>query len=245
MISKLSSFAGPITSSSPVGIVKRGLIAYLDASNPNSYSGSGTTWKDLSGKSADGTINNLSGGNITWVSDGLKSYFNWASASPSNYISSILAQNYLDVTIVFTPDFTLNNEAALVGLIGSSNNTTNNDKSLRFNTANGTGPWKTINTDNTDGWASSTTTYYINGASSTTSVNLASGWNIFGGTRTNTSTGAFAGNWSYFLGTSGFSSQSPYREFRGKIALVCLYNRSLSKEEQAQNYNALRSRFGV
>jgi len=241
----MSSLAGPLTPQSPIGIVKRGLAAYLDASNLNSYSGSGTTWKDLSGKGADGTINNLGAGNITWVSDGLKSYFNWASASPNNYVSSTATQNYLDVTIVFSPDFTLTNDAELVGLIGSSNNTTNNDKSLRFNTVNGTGPWKTINPDNTDGWASTATTYYINGASSTTGVNLASGWNILGGARTNTSTGAFAGNWSYFLGTSGYNSQSPYREFRGKIALICLYNRALSKEEQIQNYNALRSRFGI
>jgi hypothetical protein len=245
MLGRMQSFAGSLSSRSPVGIVKRGLVAYLDASDPNSYSGSGTTWKDLSGVGANGTINNLGTGNITWVSDGLKSYFNWASASPSNYVSSTTLQNYLDLTIVFSPDFTLTNDAQLVGLIGSSNNTTSSDKSLRFNTVNGTGPWKTINPDNADAWASTSTTFYVNGTPSTTSANLATGWNIFGGTRTNTTNGAFASPWAYYLGTEGYASQSPYREFRGKIALICLYNRGLSAAEQTQNFNALRPRFGL
>lgn len=40
------------------GIVTDGLKLYLDASNPASYPGSGTTWNDLSGNSNNGTMVN-------------------------------------------------------------------------------------------------------------------------------------------------------------------------------------------
>ena len=39
-------------------IVTDGLVLYLDAANPKSYPGSGTTWKDLSGNGNDGTLVN-------------------------------------------------------------------------------------------------------------------------------------------------------------------------------------------
>lgn len=47
-----------------------GLSLYLDAGNPNSYPGSGTTWYDLSTNSA-----NVSTGSMTYVNAGLTSSF--------------------------------------------------------------------------------------------------------------------------------------------------------------------------
>lgn len=46
-----SSVGGSINS-----IITNGLKMYLDASNPDSYSGSGTLWKDLSGNNFHGTL---------------------------------------------------------------------------------------------------------------------------------------------------------------------------------------------
>ena len=42
-------------------IVRDNLILYVDAGNVKSYSGSGTTWKDLSGNGHDGTLVNGTG----------------------------------------------------------------------------------------------------------------------------------------------------------------------------------------
>lgn len=39
-------------------IVRNGLVLHLDAANPKSYPGSGTTWFDLSGNGNDGTLVN-------------------------------------------------------------------------------------------------------------------------------------------------------------------------------------------
>ena len=37
-------------------IVRDNIVQYLDAANTKSYSGSGTTWADVSGNSRDGTL---------------------------------------------------------------------------------------------------------------------------------------------------------------------------------------------
>jgi hypothetical protein len=69
---------------------------------------------------------------------------------------------------------------------------------------------------------------------------LVSGWNIFGGYRTNQGVN-FPVNFSYFLGSSGY----PARGFQGKIAAVYMYNRQLTASEQLQNFNALRGRYSI
>jgi len=229
-------------------LVTNGLIAYIDAGRgsylPASSSGTNTTFiRDLTGgQKADAVLN----GTVQWVSNGagnIASYWWWPRSSAADYISSTLAQNYLDFTIVFQPDFTLTTDGSgLVGLIATSNDTTSSDKSLRFLGANGTGPWTLRNPDNTDGWASSATTYYINGVASTTDgAALSAGWNILGGLRTNTTNGAFASNFAYFLGTEGYGGA--VRDFRGNIAAVAFYNRQLSATEQLQNYTYFASRY--
>ena len=220
-------------------IVTSGLSAMLDAGYIPSYPESGTTVYDLSGNNANGTLI----GTVTWVSSGTtgsQSYFNFATASNSNYISSSVSQSYLDCTVVLMPDFSLNSVSNLSGLIATSSPATSSDKSLRFAGVNGVGPWSMVtrNPGDANDWAYPTaTTFYVNGAASNV---LNSGWNVFGGFRTNT---GFPSTFPYFIGSGGYALDN--RGFQGKIAVVLLYNRQLSAAEQLQNYNALRSRFGL
>jgi len=216
-------------------LVTDGLILALNAADKNSYPGSGNTWYDLSGNNAHGGIT----GSVAFVNSGSQSYFNFATAGDSNYISSSVSQNYLDVTVVFQPDFTLVANSNLTGLISDSNNSASIDDSLRFGSANGTGPWDISNPGDVNNWASGTaTTYYRNGTVANT---LVAGWNIFGGYRTNQSPTYFPPNFTYYLGASGW----PGRGFQGKLACVYMYNRQLTAAEQLQNYNVLKSRFGL
>ena len=218
-------------------IVTSGLIAALDASYVASYPTTGNTIYDISGQGADGTLN----GTVAWVSSGSQSYFNFPTSGLGNYISSTVSQAYFDCTIVMMPDFSTNNDAQLAGLIATTTPAVSGDKSLRFAVVNGTGPWSLATRNPGDGndWANpSATTYYVNGSASNV---LVSGWNIFGGYRTNTT--GFPATFPYFLGSGGYSSGN--RGFQGKIAVALLYNRQLSAAEQTQNYNALRSRFGL
>jgi len=219
------------------GIVTNGLIAALDASFVASYPTTGSIVYDISGQGADGTLN----GTVAWVSSGSQSYFNFATSGLGNYISSTISQAYFDCTIVLMPDFSTLNDAQLAGLIATTTPAVSGDKSLRFAVVNGTGPWSLATRNPGDGndWANpSATTYYVNGSASNV---LVSGWNIFGGYRTNTT--GFPATFPYFLGSGGYSSGN--RGFQGKIAVALLYNRQLSAAEQTQNYNALRGRFGL
>lgn len=220
-------------------IVTNGLILSIDASNANSYPGSGTRILDLSGRQAHGTIN----GTVSFVGAGVSSYWNFATASSANFISSTVSQPYVDCTIVFQPDFTLNSNAALVGLIAASNDATGTDKSMRFKNANGTGPWQVIGSSgsNTDDWGNPSTTYYINGSAVADGASLNTGWNILGAYRSNQT--LFPSSFSYFLGTEGFTSA--VRDFQGRIAICLMYNRQLSAREHAKNYAAFKGRFGL
>jgi len=220
-------------------VVTNGLIMAIDASNPRSYPGSGTAIFDLTDKGANGTIN----GTVPFVGAGSSSYWNFATAASTKFISSTLSQQYLDCTIVFYPDFVLNSNAGLVGLIAASNDTTNTDKSMRFKNANGTGPWQVIASSgiNADDWGNPGTTYYVNGSAVADGASLVNGWNILGAYRTNQTT--FPASFTYFLGTEGYSGA--VRDFQGRIAMCLLYNRQLSAAEHAKNYNALKSRFGL
>jgi hypothetical protein len=218
-------------------IVTSGLICCLDASNIKSYSGTGTTINDISGKGAHGTLN----GSVAWVNGGAASYFNFAAASNSNYIGSSLSQTYLDMTIVFMPDLTYSGQANIVGLIGSGTPSSNTDDSLRFIT-NGSS-WNLIgrNPGDQNDWAyPSGTTYYVNGQGGSSGA-LVSGWNVFGGYRTNQSSFNSGNSFPYFLGSSAYTGRS----FQGRIAVALLYNRQLSASEQTQNFNAFRGRFGL
>jgi hypothetical protein len=153
-----------------------------------------------------------------------------------DYMSSTTSRKYLDITIVFRPDFSA--VTSIAGIIGGA---FSGDKSLRFQGVDGTGPWSvaTRNPGDANDWAGiagGATTYYVNGSVSNT---LVSGWNIFGGYRTNQTT--FPLEFPYHLGTSSY----PGRYFKGQIAVVLMYDRRLTQAEQLQNFNALRERFGI
>lgn len=219
--------------SSGLNIVTSGLSAYLDASNAASYPGSGTTIYDLSGQGADGTMN----GTVSWVSSGQASYWSFTQGD-SNDISSSVTADYKDFTIVMEPDFSIN--SYWVGLIARSRANGYGDRSLRFYGGNSPGPWYIPNPGNNGDWCYQTSsTLYKNGVSTTSNLTISSGWNILGGGRTNLTD--FTSPFPYNLGTSGY----PGRNFQGKIAVALLYNRVLTQEEQLQNYNELRGRFGL
>jgi hypothetical protein len=217
----------------PPTIVTDGLVLHYDFSNPACYSGgtlTGTGITDLSTATNNGTIVNdvsaIVGGSDVYGND----FITWQTSAGDTYAGSSIqtaSQNtYNDFTIVFQPDFTAN---GIIGLFAVET-----DKSVRFG-ANGIGGWGIANPGNNDDWSANTpTTYYINGQVSNTPV---AGWNIMGGARNN--------SWNMpnglLIGTSDYTN----RHFQGKIALVLMYNRALTEQEQLQNYNSLKARFGL
>ena len=216
----------------PPTIITDGLVLHYDFSNPACYSGSttaGTNITDLSTASNTGTIINDYGA-IVGGSGGGNTFITWQTSAGGTYIGSsietTLQNTYTDFTIVFQPDFTA---SGMVGLFAVEA-----DKSVRFEASTST--WTVRNPGDGNDWANpGSTTYYINGQASNSAV---AGWNIMGGSRTNN---AWTMPNGLYIGTSNY----PNRHFQGQIALVLMYNRALTEEEQLQNYSALRARFGL
>ena len=215
----------------PPPIVTDGLVLHYDFSNPACYSGgtiNGTGITDLSTATNNGTIiNDYSA--IVSGTIGSNTYIGWQTNAGDGYVASSIhttSQNtYTDFTVVFQPDFTA---TGMVGLFAIEA-----DKSVRF-VASG-GVWTVNNPGDMNDWADDLTTYYINGQASNTPV---AGWNIMGGARNNN---AWTMPNGLYIGTSDY----PNRHFQGQIALVLMYNRALTEQEQLQNYTALKARFGL
>jgi hypothetical protein len=78
MFGSQNKFMAPVIPVQAPAIDTNGLVLYLDAANPASYSGTGTTWADLSGFGNSGTLvdgpsyDHSNGGTI--VFDGLDDY---------------------------------------------------------------------------------------------------------------------------------------------------------------------------
>jgi hypothetical protein len=223
----------PTTTPIPPSIVSNGLVLYYDFSDPISYSGSGVSVTDLSPSNNNGTVVN-DYGHISYVSSGSNSYFIWDSNAGGNggsnsFGSSIWttsANTYLDFTVILQPDFSMGGIGGILGFPG--------DKSLRVYSNS----WQFPNPGNNDDWANITpTTFYVNGQ---VSDQMVSGWNIIGGAKNNTNP-AFPNNNTLYVGTSGYDN----RNMQGKIAVVLMYNRTLTGQEQIQNYNFFKTRFGL
>jgi len=211
-------------------IITDGLVLHYDFSNTLCYNGiSGDlvppnyAVTDLSTANNTGSVH-ISDYSLTWTDAGSASYITWASRYyEDDYIGVTNQNTFADFTIVLEPDF---NGDGLRGLLALGS-----DSSLRVYNQY----WQLPNPGNGNDWSMDGTTYYVNGQSSN---QLVAGWNILGGAKANSN---MAGSTPLRIGTSWYTD----RGFQGKIALVLMYNRVLTEQEQLQNYNVLRARFGL
>ena len=207
-------------------VVNRGLAVLLDAADTASYSGTGTTWTDISGNGRNGTLQ----GSVSWVDQGSASYFDFSGAN-ADYINQTAGttQIYKDICIVFQrEDDDWNYLLA---------NSTTSDRSLRINGSN------LANPGSAGDWAptATATTYYVNGVADTNAVPVSQNqWYILGGENKNAT--LLGSAWNYHLGT-GYTQGN--RNLNGKIAFLALYTQPLTAAEHIHNYNALKHRFGV
>lgn len=214
----------------PSELVTDGLVLNLDAGDPRSYPGSGTTWTDLSGNGNNGTFgastaapiyNNANGGSL--VFDGTNDYVNRSpSVITGNQSFSWGAWIYPSTS--GTPVlFGLNSVGqAMVSFWDSSDNkvrvgTWGSDKLISGTTILPSTWGHTFWT-----WDGTTLISYTNG--------------VADGTTT-----GFTFNISSNNTTIGNAINAQY--FGGKISSVKIYNRALSAAEVAQNYDALKVRY--
>jgi len=212
-------------------ITTTGLVLALDAADKNSYPGSGTSWKDLSGNNNTGTLTNgptfsaANMGNI--VFDGTNDYIqcgnNTSIQLTIGTISAWMKTTTNDSTYraIISKQY---NYALFVrnGYLVTFDWGNSLERSTSVNIIDG--KWKNVVmtfTDNT-GTPSNNAVFYINGTAVLTStIKLSSNSD------------------NLLVGTNAVT-----QEFNGNIGNVFVYNRSLSSTEVLQNYNATKSRFG-
>jgi len=217
----------------PSSIVSNGLKLNLDASNPGSYAGAGTTWYDLSGNNNHATLNNsptYDAASASIVTNGTNQYL--AVPLFNNSITNVTMQVWIYI----------------------------NTPSKGVFIANGYGNGYNIGIGNyleNDG--SNATMLFSNKRwISNTGINYTSGWHLVTMVLNGSSTpfiyidNALQGSSSGYPGvapitptgylTLGAIPGDAGRYYAGKFAAAYFYDRALSLAEIQQNYNAFATK---
>ena len=224
-------------------IVTDGLVLCLDAANPRSYPGSGTTWYDLSGNGNHGDLATGSMGLENWNNrvfnfDGSNEYIY------CGYLNSYLS-NITDVTFMCYAkiDILLIDSLYMVagryeggnGWVMSCNPLGNEHQfvwggresaSLFISTAS-------TFTSDTNIW------YFLCG------TKKGSTWSLYINGQLNSSTNAGNGTTVFLNKPLSIGRQFSQYYWNGQIANSLVYNRALSANEVKQNFNATRGRYGI
>lgn len=234
---------------SPRVVRDSSLILYLDAANLRSYSGD-SQLTNLSGEKITGTLNGPSGGTPTYNSsnggyltlDGVDDYISMTNstslriANPT--VSMWLKPNTTNKDqFIFDGAYYLSGEGYLLYANSTNNfqfwvrNSANNTQGVGVRTATSTTVFNTSTWYNVTGtFDGSNVAIYVNGAlensaGMTYSIKYDSN-----------SVNFWIGDYATAPGTLNFN---------GNVSNILIYNRVLSPSEILQNYNAIKSRFGL
>lgn len=218
------------------GIATSGLVFCIDAGNPRSYPGSGTTVYDTTTtQPVTSMINGVtytSGTSGYWTMDGIDDYIG------GNSLTTTLAGGTMEIWTYITAInrnqgfFALNSGVGYINFwMPSSNN-------MRWEVIGTTGSaYSTINATTTsvvNTWyhfvgtfnGSNNTTIYVNGTAETSQ------------TMTNQPSGSYVAPIQVGRYDGSYPSAS-------RISIARFYNRALSSAEVSQNFNASRGRYGI
>lgn len=227
-------FAASIAASAAPSIVTSGLVLNLDAGNASSYSGSGAIWYDLTANANNAALVN----NPTFTNSGVSSYFNFPYSNVYGQINDAASIRF------GTGDFTISiwdyplvvndgtNQRTLI-----SKNYTGFEIFIYQNLVRGyfggVNQLITSTTLNINTWynfvfvrSSGIITAYINSTSNGTL--------------------SYSGNVSN-TGTALFINKRPSTSLYGQqnMSNIMLYNVALTSGQVTQNFNALKSRYGL
>jgi hypothetical protein len=218
-------------------LVTSGLIFCLDAANKVSYTGSGTSWYDLTNNINNGTLNNgptfsTSGGGSILL-DGIDDYIsveNNSILNPSNVtvsiwvkrnayqssIGSFIRRNYNDSYAIFA---TFNADTSYFRIYDGTTYPSSPTISLSLNT------WTNI----VGSYDGANIKIYKNGT--------------FSGQTANTTAISYSSSNTQM--TIGRDDPIVGRYMSANYGSVMIYNKALTATEVLQNFNANRTRFGL
>lgn len=230
-------------------IVESGLILSLDAGDKNSYSGSGTTWNDLSGNGNNAILN----GNINnpvWNSQG---YFNFPATSiglnGGMIINNSPSLQAIGTSATVELIFTLEQKTAVSGdsqwmaIFSRSSTRSNQTPAVSINQTND-GTLRYLHIERPSAFNSSAnlfTDYTGNRWYHVTAVLSSTSLGYLNATQVSSAAGGITSNsFPIYLGLD-----SGLEMFKGKLAIVRMYNRVLLPFEIQQNYKVTKTRFNL
>jgi hypothetical protein len=214
------------------------LILELDAADRNSYLGSGTSWRDLSGNNNNGTLV----GSPAYNNPG---FFTFAT---NKNVSTALSNISLSAATFIAWVYPTQTQGQYTGIIfnrtgfgGSTalatgmNLFTNN--SIGYHWVDTNFSWNSGLTIPNNQW--SMIVMSINSTAATAYLCQSSGIT----TATNTTSHSSVSGLNFFIACDpGYTAD---RAFIGNIAITQIYNQALSSTEISQNFNSQKSRFGL
>jgi hypothetical protein len=223
------------------------LVLELDAADRNSYVSGSTTWRDLTANSNNGTLtngptfNSANGGSI--VFDGTNDYVDFGNPVSLNISTSLTLESWVYITNITTGAAktiiarwgSAQRSYKLAALVSSKNfyidisDTGNNDIYRLSNTIITINRWYHVVGVYTSG-GSPTLNVYVNGVLDNSTLVGTLPSSIYSGTSI------------FNIGTDVVVGGNYYQ---GNISNSKIYNRALSADEILQNYNQLKSRFGL
>ena len=221
----MSVYGGP-------NIITSGLVLNLDAANSKSYPDSGTTWFDISGNRINGTLSQTP----TFTNDAIVFGPGLADMTVGNTNNNMYCCEFwvnLPTTITQSSPFT---------------NFFSYDTNPQGYCA--LGATTSFITDETLTFLSATPELFYRTAIKDT---INAGWNhiVFNWETTNYQFYINSLKKTMFAGEGGQTHvpliflNNFYINYSGQISAIKVYNRSLTENEVAQNYNAYRGRYGL
>jgi hypothetical protein len=240
------------------GIVTNGLVLNLDAAKVDSYPGTGTTWRDLSGNNNNGTLTNGPtfsgiGKQAVIVCDGTNDYIEVLDNASLDFGSGSFTVEYWFRKLAATAGGFDNiwgpnkwNTGAARGTnewsLSIGNGTTGTGNQYGFGVESGSVGYGISETTTTQ--LSLNTWYQLvgqrDGANFKTYLNGALTMNV---TASGFTTSSIINNVGRNLRINNSAVNSFYTNVDN--ANVKIYNRALSADEVSQNFNALRGRYGI
>ncbi len=218
-------------------IVRDGLILYLDANNTKSFLSGDTSWYDLSSSQNTCTLfNQVQYENGHMVFSGDSDYvFVGTSASTYCNLNQITLESWCYPMRSSSYEYLFSNARDCCG--------TYNGYELRIN--NGTPSFQIWNSTNTVVNSSTSISinnwYHIVAKYDGTQLKIYVNGTLKGTTNSTLGIGT-PSSYDLRIGSMGLSH---IYEFQGYIDVSKIYNRALSDTEILQNYNSLKSRFGL
>jgi hypothetical protein len=241
-------------------VIRDGLILYLDAANPKSYPGTGTTWFDLSNSKNNVTLYNgvtFDSSRKSFTFDGINDYAKTNGVVEVSGTNKVTVMYFLRVKAYPTPgiNFSILHElgtnfnSIINCFIGSyADNSISQDyqifASLRGNAGYNIAIYDKTLLNDLD-WHN---ICFIHDTSQTSKENLIytegtiqkENFNPISGFDSNNTQNFASGQSLYFAsraGTQGFSNV--------EIAAILVYNRTLTAQEINNNFTAMRGRYDI